>query len=280
MTSPAQSPPPPPRPPTVAIVADPPQDPHLAHRARCLSQQLHLPLLPDPTAAPHTESEILLAVTPHRFELRWFDQKRPRPISVELPPHHHRVPQPITRNQPLAKALAIKSDPHTLTPVIDATAGLGDDTWLLASLGCAVTALERSPILAALLSDGLDRARPTAPSIAQRITIIPADAIPWLNNLAAQTPQDNLPHVVYLDPMFPPKRKSALQPRPLRLLRRLLGDDPDAAELFAAALRAARKRVVVKRPFHAPPLAPDPTSSHTGKTIRYDVYVPGVYRPG
>ena len=79
------------------------------------------------------------------------------------------------------------------------------------------------------------------------------------------------PDVVYLDPMFPTGRKAA-ERKPLRVLRRLVGDDADAGELLAAALRVAKRRVVVKRPLRADPLGAKPTATHRGKAARYDVY--------
>jgi 16S rRNA (guanine1516-N2)-methyltransferase len=87
-------------------------------------------------------------------------------------------------------------------------------------------------------------------------------------------PVDEFPEVVYLDPMFPPKKKSALVKIEMRVLRQLVGDDEDAAVLFESAARVARKRVVVKRMRLAPELVPNPTIVFEGKTTRYDVYLP------
>jgi len=81
--------------------------------------------------------------------------------------------------------------------------------------------------------------------------------------------------VIYIDPMFPPRRKaSALAKKSIRLVRRLVGVDLDAAELVAVARRHARQRVVVKRPPEAEVLAGPPEHSHGGKMVRYDVYLP------
>jgi 16S rRNA (guanine1516-N2)-methyltransferase len=84
---------------------------------------------------------------------------------------------------------------------------------------------------------------------------------------------DPRPDAVYIDPMFPPKRKtSALPPRSIRLVRVVVGDDEDAADLLQVALATAAKRVVVKRPNHAPPLLDNPVASYKGKLARFDVY--------
>ena len=104
----------------------------------------------------------------------------------------------------------------------------------------------------------------------ERVTLIVADARDVLDGLA---PTDR-PDVVYLDPMYPQKKKSALPKKELRLCRSLVGDDTDSMDLFAAACRAAGRRVVVKRPPKSPPLAPNPDLRFGGKLARYDVYFP------
>jgi 16S rRNA (guanine1516-N2)-methyltransferase len=156
--------------------------------------------------------------------------------------------------------------------VLDATAGLGRDAFRLAYHGCNVTAVERCPAVFALLRDGLERAE-RDPEVSQRLggrmQMVQGEACDVLRTLSA----DETPEVVYLDPMFPPKRKSALVKKEMRVLRRLVGDDLDAGELFEAARTAARKRVVVKRLRQAEPLAPNPTHSLCDRTARYDVYV-------
>jgi 16S rRNA (guanine1516-N2)-methyltransferase len=156
--------------------------------------------------------------------------------------------------------------------VLDATAGLGHDAALLACMGYQVTAVERSPIIAALLKDGLARALADEryrEALGGRLRVIVGEAREILGGL------DEAPDAIYLDPMFPPKRKaSALAKKGVRLLRRVVGDDEDASELFEAAVARSVPRLVVKRPTSAPPLRPGPVASFTGKLARYDVYVP------
>lgn len=85
---------------------------------------------------------------------------------------------------------------------------------------------------------------------------------------------DRRPDCIYLDPMFPPKRKkSALAKKSMVVLRDLLGDDLDKEVLFAAAMAATGKRVVVKSPDYAEPLGGKPSESFQGKLLRYDVYL-------
>ena len=171
----------------------------------------------------------------------------------------------VTRREPLARALGRK-----VRTVVDATAGLGGDALRLAGLGCTVIAIERSPWIAALLDDTLQRLRAGTGALANmagRITLIHADASQFL------TKQEDRPDAVYIDPMFPAKRRrSAAVRKELLWLRELAGDDLDAVALLTAALAAARERVIVKRPHHAQPLGPKPTVSYAGKLIRYDVY--------
>ncbi|UZE97138.1 class I SAM-dependent methyltransferase [Alkalimarinus alittae] len=172
------------------------------------------------------------------------------------------------KGQMIAKAVGLKSG---ITPqVLDATAGLGRDAFVLASLGCQMTLLERSPVVAELLSAGLERARlsyDVAP-IASLMTLINADSIEWLT---AQT--EPVADVIYLDPMFPDRDKSSLVKKEMRLFKPLVGGDLDAAELLKAALEKARYRVVVKRPRKAPEIEGiKPTLKLEGKSSRYDVY--------
>lgn len=174
------------------------------------------------------------------------------------------------RRLPLARAVGVHQTSGL--SVLDATAGLGRDSFVLASLGCNLTLVERVPVVAALLADALARAardEDVAP-IVGRMTLIGANAVEYLRGL------DKLawPDVVYLDPMYPERVKSALVKKEMRFLRALAGDDLDAELLLATARLTAKKRVVVKRPKRAPPL-PGGMPSHVieSENTRYDVYV-------
>ena len=153
-------------------------------------------------------------------------------------------------------------------PVIDATTGLGGDAWILAASGQTVTAIERNPAIHALLEDALVRARatPTLAHVAARITLVHGDARSRLAGLA------NGAWAILVDPMFPPKQKSALAPRDIRLVKEAVGDDPDASELLAAALATEAPRIVVKRPHEAPPLGGTPHHVIESRLVRYDVH--------
>jgi len=171
------------------------------------------------------------------------------------------------KGQAIAKAVGLK--PGVQIDVIDATAGLGRDAFVLASLGCNMTLVERSPVAAALLDDGLQRAYMNLEIgewMQQRMQLQFASSVDYLNN--------NETDVVYLDPMFPHKKKSALVKKEMRVFQGVVGADLDADNLLDAALKSARYRVVVKRPDYAPFLNDKkPSMSIKTKKNRFDVYV-------
>lgn len=154
--------------------------------------------------------------------------------------------------------------------VIDATAGLGQDAFILACAGWHVTLQEQSAAVHALLADGLQRAARAEDEglrqVVGRMTLCePGDAVSRL----AQLPSAE---VIYLDPMFPEREKSARVKKNRFLLQRLHGDEGQGAGLLDAAL-ALTAKVVVKRPRLAPPLGQKPSSQIQGKTSRFDIYV-------
>lgn len=160
--------------------------------------------------------------------------------------------------------------------VLDATAGLGRDGFLLAAHGYRVELVERVPVVAALLEDVLGRAAagalgPVAQATAARIRFIPGDATPHLAALARR--RDGRPEVVTVDPMYPWGGKTALPNKGMALFRQLVGADDDAADVLTAARLAATRRVVVKRPLRADALpGPPPSGSIVGSTTRWDLY--------
>ena len=171
------------------------------------------------------------------------------------------------KNQLIAKAIGIKSKEKPF--VLDVTAGLGRDAFVLATLGCNVVMCERSPVIHALLEDGLKRAEKEAWFQQLHLTLIHADAV---NYLAAIT-DENRPDVIYIDPMFPEKTKTALVKKEMRALRDVVGDDVDSEKLLPLALSVAKKRVVVKRARLAPILTHlKPSLVFEGKSSRFDVY--------
>lgn len=173
------------------------------------------------------------------------------------------------RGQLIAKAIGLRAGK---TPnVLDLTAGLGRDAFILATLGCEVCMIERSPIAAALLFDALYRAAKVADlaPIVGKMALIFGEAAQWLNKI--QTPFD----VCYLDPMFPDSKNSAAAKKEMQAFQACIGEDADASELLAAARRAASQRIAVKRPRKGDKISQDtPHAQIIGKSTRFDLYMP------
>ncbi len=246
---------------TASVAVSATDDESLKTRAGELARELKLPLV----TAAEADFDLLLVVTPERLELR--DNRDPRlgPVWVDFSHFDLRPYSPhLSRRQPLARALGKKAQ-----SVVDATAGYCQDALLFALMGYRTTAMERSPLVMALARDGLRRLAARAGiALEKRLHLIEGDARLLLTSLKPA------PEVIYLDPMFPPKRKkSAAVKKEMRLLRELVGDDLDARDLLEISRRVALDRVVVKRPDDASPLAPDPSMSIAGKLVRYDVYL-------
>lgn len=218
----------------------------------------------------HPELHFLLQVNEQYLELIKLDEPKLGAIRVDFVEGAvaHRRKFGGGRGQDIAKAVGLK---HGFTPhVLDATAGLGRDAFVLASLGCKVSMIERMPVVAALLEDGLSRAELNADigaMITEQMSLIHASSISDMNEV-------NQPDVVYLDPMYPHREKSAAVKKEMRVFQSLVGEDLDADALLAPALKLAKYRVVVKRPSYAPTLdGKKPSTEIKMKKNRFDVYV-------
>jgi len=239
-------------------------------QAKRLAKKWQFPYIGDQQAAvKHTELMFLLQVNDQQLELCKLDEPKLGAVKVDFVEGAvaHRRKFGGGRGQDIAKAIGLK---HGFTPhVLDATAGLGRDAFLLASLGCQVTLMERMPIVAALLADGLERAKLHA-EVADIITNMQLIHASSIDNMSLTSQVD----VVYLDPMYPHREKSALVKKEMRVFQSLVGEDLDADNLLEPALKLAKYRVVVKRPSYAPPLADKkPSMSINMKKNRFDVYV-------
>jgi len=147
--------------------------------------------------------------------------------------------------------------------IVDATAGWGRDAALLASFGADVVMVERQPMMAALLADGLSRLKNNS----LKLSLVASDAMEYLKTLLPA----ECPEVIYIDPMHPVRQKSALVKKDMQALQQLIGTDQDALLLIQQALVCACERVVVKWPQRLPSLI-KPSYSLEGKTVRFDVY--------
>lgn len=236
--------------------------------AEILARQLGLACLP--VHAAHTT--LILNVTPGYLELR--DTQHNVAIHVDFISGSlaHRRQYGGGKNQPLAKAVGMK--PGVTPRVLDATAGLAKDAFVLATLGCPVTLIERSPYVAALIADAIQRAATDdafAPLLQNGFELINTNAIEYLPTLS----EENKPDVIYLDPMYPEKQKSALVKKNMQILQKLLGQDTDTEQLLTVARHCAKKRVVVKRPKGAEFIGNlKPAFDVASKNTRYDVYLP------
>jgi 16S rRNA (guanine1516-N2)-methyltransferase len=239
-------------------------------KAMDLAELLRLPLREN-SALFHG---MTLFYTDNHLELQYNDaagHREGNPVFVDLlsGKNGYRYFHDCTIRQPLARAVGIK---RGFRPsIVDGTAGLGQDGFVLSCLGCNVTMIERSPVLGALLGDGLERAlqdRIVGKIVRDRITLIVADTRTVLETLVPK------PYTVYLDPMYPERTKSALNKKEMRIIRTLVGDDQDSISLLKDALKSAENRVVVKRPKGTPPLAGlSPSHTILMKNSRFDVYL-------
>lgn len=220
-------------------------------------------------------SKFALVKTPERMELRKLDEPKLGAIYVDFlnGALAHRRKFGGGRGEAIAKAVGIKGG--ELPKVLDSTAGLGRDAFVLASIGCEVAMVERHPVVRMLLADGLERAykdEELGEYWRKHLQLLPALRIGELISATYL----NLPSpfaVVYLDPMFPHRQKSALVKKEMRVFQELVGADLDSHELLSPALELAQKRVVVKRPDYAEYLTNQkPSLELKTKNHRFDIY--------
>ena len=196
-------------------------------------------------------------------------EKKVLPVEVDFasPASLYRKQHGGGRKEPIVKAIGLKG--NDAWHVVDATPGLGRDAFVLVSVGCSVTMIERSPVVAALLEDGIRRLALTFPDLASRMSLQHGNSAEVMQYFKGESVD-----AIYLDPMFPHKKKSALVKKEMRLFQQLLGHDPDADALLPPALTLATHRVVVKRPNSADVLAGEkPSMAIESKKHRFDVYL-------
>ncbi len=241
---------------------------NLTRQAKKIAQQWGF------TFSPSSQDEFFLQLTPQHLQLVQSDKQSPGPIYIDFSSGQiaHRRLFGGGRGQTIAKAVAINKTP--LPVILDATAGMGKDAFVFASLGAKVILVERSPIAAALLVDALQRASldEEISEIINRMSFIYGDARLLGSDIGAELNEN--PDVIYLDPMFPHRKKSALVKKEMLAFQSLIGDDIDSKELLNVCRRLAKKRVVVKRPVKAPYLdSQKPSLSMNMKKHRFDIYL-------
>jgi len=242
--------------------------------ARELAATLALPKLEFGVTPAHcTQYEALMLVNAGSLSLQQTGNPAPGPVAVNFGSSVMRHRRGAGHNELLGRAVGVGKKP--VLRVLDATAGLGRDSFVLADLGCSVLMTEREPVVAALLRSGMLSALgtndPWLQQVVGRMSLSPADARELAPDKIAGM------DVIYLDPMFPGRLKSAAVKKEMALFQLLLQDTTtadDADALLLWALQQPVARVVVKRPPKAPSLAGRAPSHHIGgKAVRYDVYV-------
>ena len=207
-----------------------------------------------------------------KIQLRPLDKALGNPITVDFTEGKTGFRSVRAQHEMIVKAVAGRS--KEALSVVDATAGLGRDSFILAAAGFKVAACERNPVIATLLKDGLERAslNVEGAQVVARLALTITDAFSYLEDCQNRASEER-PHVVYLDPMFPERSKSALVKKEMRIFREIVGDDQDAQTLLELARQVATKRVVVKRPRKAQAIGSlKPSYQLLGKSSRFDVY--------
>ncbi len=236
------------------------------------ASQRALLLIADKWKLKHAPAALMaLVLTPEHLELKKLYEPKLGGIYVDfvLGTMRYRRKFGGGRNEAIAKAVGIKK--FYYPTIVDATAGFGRDAFILAALGCEIRLYERHAVVAALLYDGLQRGYADSEIgiwLKQRMRLLHASSIDTLITLSPE------PDVVYLDPMYPHRQKSALVKKEMPILQTLVGNDKDSDNLLIPAMTIAKRRVVVKRPNYAPPLAAiSPQAMIKTKNHRFDIYL-------
>jgi 16S rRNA (guanine1516-N2)-methyltransferase len=176
---------------------------------------------------------------------------------------------PKGKQELIAKAIGLNKANQT---VIDATAGLLQDSILLSRLGAQIRAVEKSDLIFALIADAYKRGQEdhACKLILSRIAIFHDDAYNFLSQLKLE----DYPDVVYLDPMFPENKKTALPRLEMQIFRKIVDVGDDYERILQMARKKVKSRVVVKRPLKGAPLSSGWQHQIKGNTVRFDIYPP------
>ena len=252
-------------------------NPHYLVQAKELSSALGYPLVTDIGSPDDYQNDpaYVLLVGEDGLSLFPSNRRLHGPIRVDFMfgSNNHRRRFGGGNGQAVAKAVGVSG--RFLPRVLDLTAGLGGDGFVLASLGCRVSLVERHPLICSLLRDGINRAReegesdPSIRDLMNRLDLIECDSLEILSDITI----DQRPDVIYLDPMFPYRKKSAKVKKEMQAFQHIVGSDIDSDGLLERALEIARYRVVIKRPSLAKFLGDKkPTYSLEGKSTRFDIF--------
>ena len=258
---------------TLAVLCN---DPARFVQVEQFAARLQLPLLIDQAPESIADYGFVMMFSSSGIALQQTGRKAPGPIIAEFTEGavDHRRKFGGGKGQMIAKAVGVKAGVYPR--VLDATAGMGKDSFVLATLGCELTMIERSPVVHLLLQDGLQRALEFAREqdaellrVIHRMQLLGQDSRTYLESLAPA----QFPDVIYLDPMFPERQKTADVKKEMAAFHSVVGKDEDADALLPLALAHVNYRVVVKRPRKAPFLNNQtPSYQLEGKSSRFDIY--------
>ena len=213
--------------------------------------------------------DFLLVQENQRLFLEFPKNKNFKPFSIDFTSNEilHRTKE-IGKNNELIKAIGLKKD--YIPNILDSTAGLGRDSFIIASKGCQVTMLERNTVVYYLLRNAIDLAKEnseTFPTV-NKMTLVNIDSIEYIKNTKIR------PDIIYLDPMFPKSKKSRLVKKEMQIFHELVGNDSDSNLLLEESLKKTKNRVVVKRMLKDTYLNNmKPNFEIKGSTVRFDVYL-------
>jgi 16S rRNA (guanine1516-N2)-methyltransferase len=209
------------------------------------------------------DDNLIILVT--LFGIGITDNIKNRPIFVDFASNKTSYRRKSNMSEFIIKATGLNKIKSPV--IVDATAGLGGDSFVMASWGHKIHMIERSPIVSILLEDGLRRAllNPEIKDIASNMIFRSGDANQLLEGMN--------PDIIYLDPMFPSKEKNAAVKKEMQLFKMIVGPDIDAINLLKLSLEKATYRVVVKRPIKSPALGDiKPSFQMLGNSSRFDIY--------
>lgn len=244
------------------------QSSHCLQRCQQLSEHLSLPLVDLANSAVYS---YLLVYTEQGLAIQQTGAKAAGPVLVDFEAGTADHRRKFGGGELISKAVG--GDKKNRPTVLDTTAGLGRDSFVLATANYSVIMCERSPVVAAVLADGIARAQQSdnvdLQAVVARMQLQKIDALSYMQNDNAGNPPD----VIVIDPMFPESKKTALVKKEMRTFHDVVGADSDSDDLLVNALRVAKHRVVVKRPRKAQCLANiQPNFCVEGKAIRFDIY--------
>ncbi|OAJ33513.1 class I SAM-dependent methyltransferase [Piscirickettsia salmonis] len=249
---------------TVAIII---KDSQFTEKSQTLAHSIHLPLI-DEANPCHYDYYLSYDAVGLALESSTNNSFKPLRIDFVHGKTAQRLQQASINKEAIAKAFGLHKGRRPY--VLDCTAGLGRDAMLLTKLGCRVDMIERSPIIYALLNDALQRAslHSLTKDLTSHIRLFHTQAKNYFDDYPSRHYD-----VIYLDPMFPEKKKSALAQKEMQIFKEIVGGDLDAHLIFNACQGYYTDRLIIKRPRLAPLLAQSPSYQLAGKANRFDIYL-------